>query len=179
MRKWVWNYISNCNRKLDKKEVLGIMDEKAIEWAVKVPETIGHRILRVIFLLMATVTLVVYTMTNVPVGLIGVIVFSCISGWMQMNANVEYVCYYFNEVLEVTPLYNRTRHGKKFTFSMEDILDMVEGVEPQENTKYFCKKKGAEDVYTLLVQQEGVPMAVVLEMEPDFVEMMQSRCKVR
>lgn len=155
------------------------MNEKAIEWAVKVPESIGHKIVRITFLLIATAILVVYTLTGVPIGLAGVIIFSCISGWMQMNANVEYICYYFNEVLEITPLYNRTRHGKKLTFPIENILYMVEGIESQENMKYFCKKKGAEDVYTLAIHQDDKQMAVVLEMEPDFVDIMQNRGKVR
>lgn len=155
------------------------MKEKAIEWDIRVPESVGHKMIRIAFLLMATVILVVYTMTGFPLGLPGVVICSCISGWMQMNANVEYVCYYFNEVLEITPLYNRTRHGKKLTFSINDILYLTEGIEQQESAKYFCKKKGAENVYTLLIQQGEQQMAFVLEMEPDFVDMMQERGKVR
>lgn len=155
------------------------MNEKAIEWTVEVPESKVHKFRRMISLIIAVIIFVFYTMTGIPVGLIGVIVFACISGWMQMNANVEYVCYYANEVLEITPLYNRTRHGKSMTFSINEIEYLVKGMESREITRYFCKKEEVTDVYTLLVQKEEQKIAVVLEADPDFVELMKARHKVR
>lgn len=154
------------------------MNEKAIEWAVEIPENKGHKLRRILSLLIAVIIFIFYTMTGIPIGLIGVIVFACISGWLQMNANVEYVCYYTNEVLEITPLYNRVRHGKKITYSINEIEYLVKGMEVQEITKYFCKKESVTDIYTLVVQKEGRKIAVVLETVPAFIDIMKARHKV-
>ena len=56
---------------------------------------------------------------------------------------------------------------------------MVKKVEPQQNTKYFCRRENEGMIYTLVVNQEGKRTAVVMEAAPEFVKIMEMKHKVR
>lgn len=155
------------------------MSEKPMEWMTEVPESCGHKTTRTILLIIAVIIFIFYTMTGLVYGLIGVVAFAGISGWMQMQADVIYEFYYSDGEVEITPVYNRTRHGKKMKFSIDEVAYMVKKVDFQEVTKYFCKKADTDNLYTLVLNQDEKRIAIVIEEEPEFVKMMEMKHKMQ
>lgn len=155
------------------------MNEKPLEWMAECGESSGHRIGRVIALGAAAAMFVFFILTFQLFAMIGTVIFGGLYAWLHIHAFVEYEFCYFSDEVDVAVIYNRARRKKKMNFQIGDVEYMVKKVEPQETTKYFCDKKNVSSIYTLVLNQNGKRMAVVMEAAPEFIKAMEMRRKIR
>lgn len=155
------------------------MNEKPMEWMTDCGESTGHKLGRIVSLAAAVALFLFYLLSMRLFALVGVLIFGVLFAWMQMHAFVEYEFCYFSGEIDVAAIYNRARRKKKMTIRLEDVEYMVKKIEPQQDTKYFCRKEDTGSTYTMVVNANGKRCAVVLEAEPAFVKVMEAQRKVR
>lgn len=154
------------------------MNEKPIEWMTDCGESAGHMIGRTISLVLAVISLLI-TISGYPIMLIPLIVFGVLFALLQMSARVEYEFCYFSDDVEVSAIYNRARRKKKMSFSLSEVEYIVKRVEKQEVTRYYCRKSDISNLYTLVVNKDNKRTALVMEVVPEFLKVLQMKGKVR
>ena len=154
------------------------MNEKPMEWMAVCGEGIGHKIGRFLSLLVAILAFLLFMMSGQFLIVLVAVAFGVLCAWLWMHAYVEYEFCHFDGDVDIAAIYNRARRKKKMSFKLEDVEYMVKKLEPQQTTKYFCKKNNLGGLYTLVVNQEGKRIAVVMEACPEFVKIMEMKRKV-
>ncbi len=155
------------------------MNEKPMEWMAVCGEGMGHKLGRIVSLAAAVACFLFFVLTSRLFAVVGAALFAILYSWMQTHAFVEYEFCYFDGDLDVAAIFNKARRKKKMSIRLEDMEYMVKKVEPQQNTKYFCRRENEGMIYTLVVNQEGKRTAVVMEAAPEFVKIMEMKHKVR
>lgn len=155
------------------------MNEKPMEWMAVCGEGIGHKIGRFLSLAVAILAFLLFMMSGQLLIVLVAVAFAALFAWLQTHAFVEYEFCYFDGDIDVAAIYNRARRKKKMSFKVADVEYMVKKLEPQQTTKYFCRKNNLGSLYTLVVNQDGKRMAVVMEACPEFVKIMEMKRKVR
>ena len=107
-------------------------------------------------------------------------VFAIAFAWLQPHSSKEYEYSYFAEELEITAVYNKSsRSKKKVLIQLKDVDYMVKKIEQADVVKLFCTGKNISETYSLVMNKDGKRTAYVIEAEPEFVKVMESKRKVR
>ena len=155
------------------------MLERPLEWMVDCGESTGHKVGRVASLAAAMVLFLFFLLSFQTFAIIGAVIFGILFAWMQSHANVEYEYCYFDGDVDVAAIYNRSSRKKKMNFTINDIEYIVKKIEKQEVTKYFCNRANLGSIYTIVMNKNGKRTAIVTELVPEFVKVLQMKQKVR
>lgn len=155
------------------------MNEKPLEWMAQCGESVGHKFGRIAALAAAVAMFLFFSISGSIISLIILVLFGVLFAWLQTHAFVEYEFNYFSDEMDISAIYNKARRKKKMTLRMSDVEYMVKKIEPQQVTKYFCNKANVSDIYTLVTNQDNKRTAVVIEADPEFVKVMETKRKVR
>lgn len=155
-----------------------MMNEKPLEWITEVGESSLHKAARYLCLAATIFCFMALTVAGI-IAIAATIVFGILLAWLWTHSFVEYEYNYFSEDMEISAIYNKSRRKKKLRFTLSDVEYAVKRVETKETTKYFCRKEDTGNLYTLVVNQDGKRMAVVIEGLPEFTKVLEMKRKLR
>ncbi|MCD8365696.1 MAG: hypothetical protein LUC83_07800 [Clostridiales bacterium] len=157
-----------------------MLNEKPIEWITKVEENPLHRIARIFCLVAAVFGIAVFLFISPMIILFAAFcVFLILFLLLQIRATVEYEFTFLSDELRVVVIYNRRRRKDRMVVRLNEIQYMIKKIEKGEEAVYCCDKRDDDRTYTLVFSRDGQRMHLVLQPDPDFVELLKMRRLVR
>jgi len=157
------------------------MDGKALEWITAKAESTSEKIVRIVALVALIASALIALTTFQILFIVIAVVFAAAYVYLWMNQFIEYeFCYVIGE-LEIAKVYNHRRRKKKFSCKFEEIEYIVKGVKKEEGGQKFSfyVRGQEENVYTMVVNQEGKKSCIVMEAEEGFIKDLEKVWKVR
>ncbi len=133
----------------------------------------------VLFLMILSVFTLFFISSNL-ITLLLAIVFVVLYILIHRKARIEYEFCYFSDDMDVSIIYNRARRKKKMHFTMEELQYAVKRVEQGENNLMFCNRAAnPSQIYTLMLSYNSKRTALVTELDPGFVKVLEQKRKLR
>lgn len=154
------------------------MNERTLEWMAVCGESIGHKIGRSLAIAATVICLLWTFLTFQIVFMIATVLFGVLSYWLNTHSYIEYEYSFFSDELEIAAIYNKARRKQKMTCKLSEVEYAVKGIDKKENVKYFCNQKNVDDIYTLVLNQEGKRTSVVVEQQPEFIQILKMKQKL-
>lgn len=160
--------------------MFGKLNDKPIEWLIFYGENAAHKFIRILSAVAAVLLFLIYFLLGGFSLMLIFAVFAIAFAWLQTHSSKEYEYSYFAEELEITAVYNKSsRSKKKVLIQLKDVDYMVKKIEQADVVKLFCTGKNISETYSLVMNKDGKRTAYVIEAEPEFVKVMESKRKVR
>ncbi len=151
------------------------MNEKPIEWFTTLGEGILHRIAFWVCLVAMIVAFFFAFLTLAALLLIPAGVFTVLFLLLFFFRYKEYAFVLIGDDMRVSTVYNKNRRRKKMEFSLSQVERMERGVSSYGKMVYLCRRRHKENLYTVIVHQGQDRTALVMEPDPEFVELMKRK----
>ncbi len=154
------------------------MNDVSIEWISPVGESTRHKTWKWLFLIIAVAAVVYSAIFWIIFLLIVAAGFFVLFIFFMFFAYKDFAFVLIDTDMRIARVYNRTRRKPMLQFDLKEVNSMVHGVEPEDKLIYYCNPKGDGDKYTLTVTRGIETKYIVIEPEPEFVDLMDRKYHV-